>query len=183
MCFDQKMPFERVDDLPVVIQPQVGPLIWRDRLQQEDWNHEAIQFLSGESFCHDGEDSRLPNTTCATQQNMRGIGMLFDPQGQLLINARQVLMPHGDSLKGIQLCSGLSCQVCHLSDTPHSGEELPDQALRPSLAGLRWGAGPSSGTGRQWPHEWEALRDRVAAGATIVLRLPLLPRTERVVSH
>jgi hypothetical protein len=38
---------------------------------------------------------------------MRGIGMLFDPSGQLIIDARQVRVLHGDGLKGIQLCSGL----------------------------------------------------------------------------
>src|SRR5260370_1867350 len=125
------MLFERVDDLPVVIQPKVGSLIWRDRLQQEDRNHEAIGFLSGEAFCHDSEGFRLPNTTLSTQQLMRGIGMLFDPQGQLLINLFQVRMPHGDGLKGFESCFGLWCQFSHISDTPRSGEGCPDPTHRP----------------------------------------------------
>jgi len=38
-----------------VIDPEVQSQIRRDRLQQEDRNHEAIRFLSGEPFCHDFE--------------------------------------------------------------------------------------------------------------------------------
>src|ERR1700680_5151768 len=112
------MLFERVDDLPVVIQAKVWTQIRRDRLQEEDRNHEAVRLLSGEPFCHDAQGFRLPNATWSTQQHMRRIGMLFDPQGELIIDLLQVRMLHGDGLKGIQSCSALWCQLCHVSDTP-----------------------------------------------------------------
>ena len=31
--------------------------------------------------------------------HMRGVGMLFDPQGQLLINLFEMHVPYGDALK------------------------------------------------------------------------------------
>src|SRR5438128_1919913 len=121
------MLFERINDLPVVVEPQVGSLIRRNRLQEEDRNDEAICLLVFEPFCHHAQDFRLPNATWSTEQDMRGIGMLFHPQGQLVINTRQVRVFHGNSLKSIQPCSVLWCQLCHASDTPLTSEGWSDR--------------------------------------------------------
>src|SRR5579859_5486428 len=114
---------------------------------------------------------------------MRGIGMLFNPQGQLIINVRQVCVLHGDILKGIKLCSCLSFKLCHLSDTPHTGEELSDQAHRLPLPALRGRWENPNAPNLQSPRGSLALPDRVAAGAKAVLRLPPLPETERATDH
>src|SRR5258708_28104455 len=107
---------------------------------------------------------------------MCGISMLFDPQGQLLINLREVRMLHRYGFEGIQSCSGFWCQLCHLSDTPHIGEGWSDPARhRPSVPRFRSVRGwRVFRLGPQSPREWTPLPDHaVAVEATLPRSEPL----------
>jgi hypothetical protein len=65
-----------------------------------------------------------PRANWSTEQDMRGTGMLFNPQRQLIINTRQVRVLHHDGLKGIQPCSVLWCQLCHAKYNHRSSAAL-----------------------------------------------------------
>src|SRR5260221_8166252 len=110
---------------------------------------------------------------------MRRIGMLFDPQGQLIINLLEMRMLHDDGLKGIQSCSSLRCQLCHVSDTPLMLEGWSGQAHRLSRhqrCSLRdW----SSSIDRQSLREWTLPPDRAVVGRAALPRLEPLPETRQ----
>lgn len=88
--FDEHMLFERVEDLPGVIQLQIGSLIWGNGLQHKDRDDEAIGFLALKPFSDHSQSSGFPDATWSTKQDMGGVCMLFDPQGELIIYRLQL---------------------------------------------------------------------------------------------
>src|SRR6266581_4826164 len=86
-------------------------------------------------------------------------------------------MLYDNVLKGIQSCSVLGFELCHVSDTPLTLEGWSNQAHRPSRSRRCPVRAESSSIGQQLLREWTRPPDRAVVGRAALLRSEPLPET------
>src|SRR6266699_111571 len=111
------------------------------------------------------------------QSNTCVASVCSSTQGQLVINLLEVGMLYDNVLKGIQSCSVLGFELCHVSDTPLTLEGWSNQAHRPSRSRRCPVRAESSSIGQQLLREWTRPPDRAVVGRAALLRSEPLPET------
>src|SRR5258706_10933945 len=107
---------------------------------------------------------------------MGGFGMLFYPQGELIIHRLQLCVFHSDCLNRVQAYSGLRLKLCHLSDTPLTleGWSSPAHRLPRSRGGSRQAGDRLTSSDQQSRREWIPPPDRaVVVPEAVPLPTPL----------